>query len=142
MQGAQPMEAGSARRGGHVLAMPQVCADCSKRYALVPGASGEAALRCSCGGALVPAALKPGLYVLGGTKKKKRRKKAVTHAASATPREPDQGYNESHGYGPSHGGPTSPGDSPAAEAPINPPKPDDATQKEEEPASPDGPGSP
>jgi hypothetical protein len=66
MQGAQ--EAGSAGRGGQVLAMPQVCADCAKRYALVPGASGEAALRCSCGGALVPAALKPGLYVVGGTK--------------------------------------------------------------------------
>jgi len=27
--------------------------------------------------------------------------------------EPDGGYEESHGYGPSHGGPTGPGDAPA-----------------------------
>jgi hypothetical protein len=27
--------------------------------------------------------------------------------------QPDGGYEESHGYGPSHGGPTGPGDAPA-----------------------------
>lgn len=140
MQRAQHTGADGA--GREVLAVPQVCADCSKQYALVSGASGGAELRCSCGGELVPAALQPGLYELGGGKKKKRHKKAAAHAAPATPREPDQGFNESHGYGPSHGGPTSPGDSPAAEAPINPPKPDEAKQKEGDPPSPDGPGSP
>ena len=30
-----------------------------------------------------------------------------------TPQEKDAGYNESHGYGPGHGGPSGPGDAPS-----------------------------
>jgi hypothetical protein len=99
--------------------------------------------------------LEPGVYELGSKKTKKRRKKAaVTHAAPATPREADQGYNESHGYGPSHGGPTSPGDAPAAEALMEetPPKEEAPSpqqtqqtqqmQQMQKERDPDGPGSP
>jgi hypothetical protein len=45
---------------------------------------------------------------------------------AATPAEkpqPDAGYEESHGYGPSHGGPSGPGDAPAQ--PSGAPAPDD-----------------
>lgn len=143
MQG-QHSEVQGARGNGGVLATPHVCAGCSKLYAVVPGAPGSMSLQCSCGGDLVPAPLPPGLYELGGAKKKRRRKKAAAHVASPTPREPDQGYNESHGYGPSHGGPTSPGDAPAADAPIAPKPPEEKTpppSEKHERLSPDGPGS-
>jgi hypothetical protein len=134
----------SAGRREPILAMPRVCSVCAKRYALVPGereSRKSEAERCSCGGALVAAVLEPGLYELGGGAKKKKRRKKVQQAASPgpTPREADQGYNESHGYGPSHGGPTSPGDAPAAEEPAQPQKSEDKPSKEPEP---DGPGSP
>jgi hypothetical protein len=47
--------------------------------------------------------------------------------------QPDKGYEESHGYGPSHGGPTGPGDAPAKlpekEAPVDP---DDSHDDEDE----------
>jgi hypothetical protein len=38
---------------------------------------------------------------------------AVQPPAQLTPTERDKGYNQSHGYGPGHGGPSSPGDAPA-----------------------------
>jgi hypothetical protein len=37
--------------------------------------------------------------------------------------QPDSGYEESHGYGPSHGGPSGPGDAPAE--PSGAPAPND-----------------
>lgn len=41
-------------------------------------------------------------------------------APAAAPKQPtherDQGFNESHGYSPGHGGPTGPGDAPAKDA--------------------------
>ena len=41
-------------------------------------------------------------------------------AEAKTPKvEKDQGFNESHGYPPGHGGPTSPGDAPAKAAPTD-----------------------
>jgi hypothetical protein len=150
MQQERIGEAISAGQDEQALAMPRVCSVCSKRYALVPGDSNTAAIRCSCGGELVAAALAPGLYEIGsGTPKKKRRKK-VHHAATAgpTPREADQGYNESHGYGPSHGGPTSPGDAPAADEPVAPQKikpsktSENSENSEKSEPEPDGPGSP
>ncbi|NUQ73567.1 MAG: hypothetical protein HUU21_08435 [Polyangiaceae bacterium] len=100
----------------------RTCSDCSKRYLVVPDEEGLGALQCSCGGELEHLELAPGLYEIGDAapKKKKRAKKAE---APGTPREADQGYNESHGYGPAHGGPTSPGDAPAAEEPIEPHNP-------------------
>jgi hypothetical protein len=44
---------------------------------------------------------------------------------SKIPGQKDQGYDESHGYGPGHGGPSGPGDAPADPAlPVkNPPDP-------------------
>jgi hypothetical protein len=38
--------------------------------------------------------------------------------------QPDAGYEESHGYGPSHGGPSGPGDAPAT-TPARAPTPND-----------------
>jgi hypothetical protein len=42
-------------------------------------------------------------------------------------RPPDHGFDESHGYGPSHGGPSGPGDIPADPAPDagRTPRPED-----------------
>ena len=47
-----------------------------------------------------------------------------------TPQEHDEGYNDSHGYGPGHGGPTGPGDAPSKQPPSVVPA-DDPTEKEE-----------
>jgi hypothetical protein len=142
MQQERIGEAMSAGHDEQALAMPRVCSVCSKRYALVPGASEPGrALRCSCGGELVAAALPPGLYELGTPKKKRRKKVHHVAAAGPTPREADQGYNESHGYGPSHGGPTSPGDAPAADEPMIEPQKTEPSKTSKEP-EPDGPGSP
>lgn len=116
-------EAVSERHGEQAVAMLRVCSDCSRSYALVPGAAGSAGLVCVCGGELDPAVLEPGLYELHGVPAAIKRAKKAHHPAPATPREPDQGYNESHGYGPAHGGPTSPGDAPAADEPIEPENP-------------------
>jgi hypothetical protein len=51
----------------------------------------------------------------------KRRKLPVR---TETP-QPEGGYEKSHGYGPSHGGPSGPGDAPAASPPVAHEAPDD-----------------
>lgn len=125
MQDERISDAMGAGHGEHAPAIPRACPACSKLYLVVPGADGATAGRCPCGGVLVPAALSPGLYeITDAAPKKKRSKKGHPPVpALETPREADQGYNESHGYGPAHGGPTSPGDAPAADDPIEPENP-------------------
>jgi hypothetical protein len=46
------------------------------------------------------------------------------------PLEEDEGYGESHGYGPGHSGPSGPGDAPAKQPPAAVPV-DDPSEKEE-----------
>jgi hypothetical protein len=93
-----------------------VCEDCSKRYAVVPGDGlGMAGMVCTCGGDLIIAEpLEPGVYELEGSPARPK------GGQSSDAREADLGYNESHGYGPSHGGPTGPGDAPAVDTPAAP----------------------
>jgi hypothetical protein len=88
-----------------------VCADCERRYALVPG--GGEPLRCACGGALEKEALAPGLYEIEDARPASTKHGMAPPKGSEDAREADLGYNESHGYGPAHGGPTGPGDAPA-----------------------------
>jgi hypothetical protein len=47
-------------------------------------------------------------------------------------KEADGGYEEGHGYGPGHGGPTGPGDAPAKKEPDAPPPPDDDDEDDED----------
>ncbi len=47
-----------------------------------------------------------------------------------TPKEPDQGYGASHGYGDAHGGPSGPGDAPAPVPANHAPPPDPDAQPE------------
>jgi hypothetical protein len=47
-------------------------------------------------------------------------------------KQPDEGYDESHGYGPAHGGPTGPGDAPAKKSPVPPPPREDDDEEEDE----------
>jgi hypothetical protein len=92
-----------------------VCEDCSKRYAVVPGDGlGAVGMMCTCGGDLIPVPLEPGVYELEGSRRSPK------GGQGSDAREADLGYNESHGYGPSHGGPTGPGDAPAVDAPAAP----------------------
>jgi hypothetical protein len=42
-------------------------------------------------------------------------RRARVHAPKKPTHEKDQGFNESHGWAPGHGGPTGPGDEPATE---------------------------
>lgn len=108
-------------------AAPHICGACSKRYVVVSGGAGDAAPRCSCGSALLPAALAPGVYEVKAAKRKKgagvKAPRAVHRPEGSVPVEADLGYNESHGYGPSHGGPTGPGDAPADAPDLPPPTP-------------------
>lgn len=58
----------------------------------------------------------------GGTPSKTGKRKAIKPRSPAAPpteadREPDHGFDRSHGYGPGHGGPSGPGDVPAEPAP-------------------------
>jgi len=59
---------------------------------------------------------------------KKRRKRAESPAEQP---QPDAGYEQSHGYGPSHGGPTGPGDAPATGVESATPPPDDEVNEDE-----------
>lgn len=114
-------------------AAPHICGACSKRYVVVSGGAGDAAPHCSCGSVLLPAALAPGVYEVKAAKRRKgsagKAPRSVKRSEGSVPVEADLGYNESHGYGPSHGGPTGPGDAPAGtpDLPAPPaPKDDDS----------------
>jgi hypothetical protein len=86
---------------------------------VVPGRSVADPPRCTCGTALSRSELAGGVYELRKSRRASRRRGARSSgsADSSMPHEPDLGYGESHGYGPAHGGPTGPGDAPAAPLP-------------------------
>jgi hypothetical protein len=113
-------------------ASPHICSECSKRFVVVSGDAGSEAARCPCGGALAPAALAAGVYEVRAAKRRKGAAKkapgSVRRPDSAMPVEADLGYNESHGYGPSHGGPTGPGDAPADAPDLPAPKDGDQSR--------------
>lgn len=118
-------EPGGAEALALLPAAPQICGAGSKRdVGGSVGASG-AAPRCACGSALLPAVLAPGVYEVKAVKRKKgsagKAPRAAHRSDGSVPVEADLGYNESHGYGPSHGGPTGPGDAPADPSDLPPP---------------------
>ena len=61
----------------------------------------------------------------------KRRKRERPSPEGEQP-QPDKGYEQSHGYGPSHGGPSGPGDAPARPAPEPPTPPTEEPDDEDE----------
>ena len=86
------------------------CNGCSRCFVAVDeGVTGQ--ILCACGAPLTAGPLPRGIYEL--------RSHLPLDARATTPgrapREPDGGYGASHGYGPSHGGPSGPSDAPAGE---------------------------
>jgi hypothetical protein len=107
-------------------AVAHQCSSCSKRLFVISDHASDDQ-RCLCGGYLEPASLAPGLYEVRAARRRAASKKAprsVKQPSTSVPVEADLGYNESHGYGPAHGGPTGPGDAPADPSPDIPPPPE------------------
>jgi hypothetical protein len=69
----------------------------------------------------------PGRKILRLTARGRRRAGRAPARVEKPKRPPDHGFDESHGYGPSHGGPSGPGDVPADPAPDagGSPRPED-----------------
>jgi hypothetical protein len=84
------------------------CSRCPRCFVAVDGGT-AGRIVCTCGAPLSPAPLPHGIYELCSPLSVESR---TTHPAPS-PKEPDDGYGASHGYGPAHGGPTGPGDIPA-----------------------------
>jgi hypothetical protein len=98
------------------------CPTCGRRFVVVPGRSVADPPRCTCGAALSRSELAGGVYELRKSRRASRRRGTRSSGPADTmPHEPDLGYGESHGYGPAHGGPTGPGDAPAAPLPRDAP---------------------
>lgn len=97
------------------LATAYRCTSCSRCYVAF-GRERAAQILCACGAPLAPIDLPRGAYEL--------RSRAPIDAAATnpgrppTPSESDVGYGASHGYPPSSGGPTGPGDAPAITGPA------------------------
>jgi len=88
------------------------CRGCSRCFVAVDeGVAGE--ILCICGVPLARGALPRGIYELRSHLPVDARATNPGHA----PREPDSGYGASHGYGPAHGGPSGPSDTPAGVLP-------------------------
>ncbi len=99
------------------------CATCDRVYIVSvagPAADEGEAPECKCGRALTESELAPGMYELSSVVQAQPgptgRAAALSDAGQPIPREADLGYGASHGYSPTHGGPSGPGDAPAAEA--------------------------
>jgi hypothetical protein len=99
------------------------CATCDRVYivsAAEPAATPDDAPECKCGRAMTASQLAPGMYELSSVVQARPvssgREPALSDAGQPIAREADLGYGASHGYSPTHGGPTGPGDAPAAEA--------------------------
>jgi len=95
------------------------CPDCSRRHVVLPGVAVIEPPRCgACGGILREQPLASGVYEV--RRARRARRNPAPLLVRQEPPEPsketeeDLGYGESHGYGPAHGGPTGPGDAPAA----------------------------
>jgi hypothetical protein len=106
------------------------CTTCDRVY-IVSGADtsheGSADPECKCGRRLARSELASGMYELSTVVQAQPastgREAALSDVGQPIPREADVGYGASHGYSPTHGGPSGPGDSPAADAPAAPRKP-------------------
>jgi len=87
---------------------------------VVPGGAADPPL-CTCGAELAHSELAGGVYELRKSRRATRRRGTKSEARPTEPiaKEPDLGYGESHGYGPAHGGPSGPGDAPAATGPTS-----------------------
>jgi len=103
--------------------VPFTCATCDRVYLVAHAAdehSGEPP-ECKCGRALTAGDLAPGIYELSTVVQAQPgpggRAEALSDAGEPIAREADLGYGASHGYSPTHGGPSGPGDAPAADAP-------------------------
>jgi hypothetical protein len=92
--------------------VPFACPACGRRFVVIAGDAAPEAPRCGCGAELGEAPLPSGVYEI-----RRARRASERHPASRPAAEPDLGYGSSHGYGPAHGGPTSPGDAPAESTP-------------------------
>lgn len=106
-----------------MIALPCACPACRRRFVVVARDAPDVAATgacCVCGAPLVALELHEGVYEVRRSRRATRRKPSRdatrAHAPTPMPVEPDQGYGESHGYGPAHGGPTGPADAPAPEA--------------------------
>ena len=125
--GGEHVGARPVRPRGHLSALPCMCPVCRRRFVVVSAVAREAndastrGARCVCGRELVAVELHEGVYEVRRSRRATRRKptrdatRPPAHAHGPMPVEPDQGYGESHGYGPAHGGPTGPADAPAPE---------------------------
>ena len=93
------------------------CPACNRVFVAL-GADVASDVFCSCGGALETSPIRSGLYELASSqafddaRTDRGARPAATTVTAASPL--DNGYDRSHGYGPAHGGPTSPGDAPAS----------------------------
>lgn len=96
---------------------PYHCSSCSRCFIAFSDAPTDE-LVCACGAVLVPSSLPGGIYELRSPIPEGSRATNPTlqSSPSGIQGEADLGYGKSHGYGPSHGGPTGPGDAPAGEA--------------------------
>ncbi len=85
------------------------CSACSRCFVAV-NEEGACQILCVCGAPLAPGPLPRGIYELPSLVPLDAR---ITNPGEAPP-DLDGGYGAAHGYGPSHGGPTGPSDTPAA----------------------------
>ena len=118
LQGSKPgAPLGHAQKAPSIsAALAYCCPACSRRHVVLPGRAVAKPPRCICGAVLRAQPLASGVYEVRRVKKANRKApRAIPPAHSPeTVKEEDLGYGESHGYGPSHGGPSGPGDAPAA----------------------------
>jgi hypothetical protein len=101
--------------------VPFTCTTCDRLYVVAyTGPKPDNAPECKCGRVLVAGDLSPGLYELSSVIQAQpiptARGEAPSDADHPIAREADIGYGASHGYTPTHGGPSGPGDAPATEA--------------------------
>ena len=105
------------------------CEHCFRRYVAVTekkaNSEVEERARCVCGGRLRPVILDLGYYEAVprpldiAPSKPSPEPEPIPVPTASDKQEADLGYGKSHGYGPSHGGPTGPGDAPAGETDGN-----------------------
>ena len=101
--------------------VPFTCTTCDRLYVVAhTGPKSDDAPECKCGRVLVAGNLSPGLYELSSMLQAQpvsaARAEAASDAEHPIAREADIGYGASHGYTPTHGGPSGPGDAPATDA--------------------------
>lgn len=91
------------------------CENCFRRCICIRERDSTNEPRCLCGARLESTELPPGVYEIVDMSAPTDSAKAprVEDASSNLTQEADVGYGKSHGYDPSHGGPTGPGDAPA-----------------------------